>query len=93
MVDGKQFVVSKKHVAALTVNGALMLAEGQQKSDYQFAFDPDPSLIDWGLAARTQATHFSRTHPAAVKLNPEEKSLLDLADVGTHPIAAALLIG
>jgi hypothetical protein len=48
LIDGKTFPVQKKHVAALTVNSALMLAEGPQASNYQFAFDPDPSLVDWG---------------------------------------------
>lgn len=92
LIDGKTFRISKKHVAALTVNSAMMLAEGSQSSNYQFAFDPDSSLIDWGLAARTQATHFSRTHPAAIELKLPERSLLDLADIAAYALAQSCLV-
>jgi len=91
LVDGQTFAVSAKHVAALTVNAALLLAEGPTPSDYQFAFDPDPSMIDWGLAARTQATHFSRTHPAAIELTASERPLIDMADIAAYALAQTVL--
>jgi hypothetical protein len=94
LVDGEQFAVSPKHLAAMAVTGAMRQAEGEgpEASHYQFAFDPDPSMIDWGLIARTQATHFSRIHPAAIELTASERPLLDLADIAAYALAQTSLL-
>jgi hypothetical protein len=55
------------------------------------AFDPDPTKIDWGLAKRTQATHFARTHPQAITLPEVHKPLLEMADVAAYTVAQSLL--
>lgn len=93
LVDGEQFDVTDKHIKSLAVQAAIKTFEHHQNTtDYRLAYDPDPSLVSWGLKNRIQATHFSRTHPQAVELAIEEQRLLDLADVAAYALAQALLV-
>jgi hypothetical protein len=55
--------------------------------DFDLAYDPDPTKIDWGLVRRLQATHFSRINPNAIKLSNAHKFLLEMADVAAYALA------
>jgi hypothetical protein len=92
LVECEQFAVSNKHLAGLAVVTALKAMEHHVGSHYRFAFDPDPTKIDWGLASRLQATHFARTHPQAIDLDDVARLLLDMADITAYTIAQSLLV-
>jgi hypothetical protein len=91
LIEGQRFRVESKHLAGLVVYGALVCVQHHVGSEYQLAFDPDPTKIDWGLAQRMQATHFARTHPQAVKLPDAKIPLLEMADVAAYTVAQSLL--
>jgi hypothetical protein len=54
--------------------------------DYDLVYDADPTLIDWGLLARTQATHFARISAHTIQ-EPEYLAFLELADVAAYFLA------
>jgi hypothetical protein len=60
-------------------------------TSYRLAFDPDPTKIDWGLASKTQATHFSRINSQAMVLPDAHKPLLEMADVAAYTLAQSLV--
>jgi hypothetical protein len=91
LVDGQRFAVSTKHIAGLVCFAALSSMEHGVAGDYDFAFDPDPTKIDWGLVRRQQATHFARVHPNAIELADAHKSLLQMADVAAYTLAQSQL--
>jgi len=93
LVDGQAFQVEAKHLAGILVNAALTTLHHHDGSDYQLAFDADPTKIDWGLARMQQATHFARTHAQAVKLPVSHQSLLEMADVAAYTLAQSLIAG
>lgn len=90
LVEGVKFRVEAKHLAGIVVQGALQCVKHHVGADYRLAFDPDPTKIDWGLAARLQATHFARTHPQAITLPGAQKSLLEMADIAAYTIIQSL---
>ena len=61
------------------------------KEDFDLAFDPDRTKIDWGLVQRMQATHFARVHPNAIQLPDAHKPLLEMADVAAYALAQSRL--
>jgi hypothetical protein len=91
LVDGERFAVSTKHLAGLVCFAALSSMEHRVAAEYDLAFDPDPTKIDWGLVRRQQATHFARVHPNAIELADPHKSLLQMADVAAHTLAQSQL--
>jgi hypothetical protein len=91
LVDGKRFAVTPKHLAGLACFAALTGVRNYDKEDFDLAFDPDPTKIDWGLARRMQATHFARIHPNAIELPEARRSLLEMADVAAYALAQSKL--
>jgi hypothetical protein len=91
LLEGSTFDVSKKHLAGLVLMGTLMEMDRIADPDYQLAFDPDSTQVDWGLAQRMQATHFTRIDPRSVKLSEDQARLLDMADVGAYTLVQSLL--
>lgn len=89
LLNGRPFHVEAKHLAGIMVQSALT----HVSSDYQLAFDADPTKIDWGLARMQQATHFARVHPRAVRLPISHQSLLEMADVAAYTLAQSLIAG
>jgi hypothetical protein len=85
------FPVTKKHLAGLVMMGAVDEMARITDHQYQLAFDPDPSQVDWGLLNRTQATHFARTHPQSIELAPDERGLLDMAGIAAYTLAQSIL--
>jgi hypothetical protein len=92
LVEGERFAVTDKHLKGLAVVAALKAMEHLSGFDYRLAFDADRTKIDWGLASRVQATHFSRTHPHAIDLANAHKPLLELADIAAYTAAQCLYI-
>jgi hypothetical protein len=91
LVDGKPFAVTPKHLAGLVCFVALMGMIEHNKEDFDLAFDPDPTKIDWGLVQRTQATHFARVYPNTIQLPDAHKPLLEMADVAAYALAQSRL--
>src|SRR5262249_34432624 len=50
LLEGERFAVGSKHLAGLVCFAALSSMEQRVASDYDFAFDPDVTKIDWGLS-------------------------------------------
>src|SRR5580700_5033957 len=75
LVEGQPFRVESKHLAGFMVFSALARVDIEHAvgTSYRLAFDPDPTKIDWGLATRTQATHFSRINSQAIVLPDAHK--------------------
>jgi hypothetical protein len=86
---GRPFRVTDKHLKGLAVMTALKVMEHHSGLNYRLTFDPDRTKIDWGLADRIQATHFSRTHPHAAQTSNEYKPLLELAG-NCSPVCVSL---
>lgn len=91
LVEGRPFRVETKHLAGLVVQSALFVLDDHVGSNYQLAFDPDPTKIDWGLTRMQQATHFARTHPQMVKLPISYQPLLELADIAAYTVGQKML--
>jgi hypothetical protein len=92
LVQGERFTVTSKHLAGMCVFTALFNMSHFMGAEYRLAFDPDPTKIDWGLVRRTQATHFARTHPQATDLVGAQRSLLEMADIGSYTLVQALFV-
>jgi hypothetical protein len=86
LVEGQPFRVEPKHLAGLMVSAALVNIES-----YRLAFDPDPTKIDWGLARKMQATHFSRINPQAIALPYAQRPLMEMADIAAYTLAQSLV--
>jgi hypothetical protein len=84
---GKPFPVTTKHLTGL----ALIAAVSAMPDDFDLAFNPDPTKIDWGLVQRQQATHFARVHPNAIELSEVHRPLLEMADVAAYALAQSRL--
>jgi hypothetical protein len=91
LLEGVTYPVTTKHLAAFVTTGAIEVMERTTDSDFQLAFDPDPSKVDWGLLNRMQATHFARVNARAIVLDPEEQCLLEMADIAAYTLAQSLL--
>ena len=91
MLEGDTFLVSSKHLAGLVASGACTEMDRLVAANYQLAFDPDRTQIDWGLVRRMQATHFARTDPRAIVLEKPYQCLLDMADFGAYVLCQTIL--
>ncbi len=93
LLDGEEFAVGSKHVAGFLMTTALMnAADAFGANENAFFYDQDSTKIDWGLAARMRADHFSRAHPQALNsaLTPERRALLDVADIAAYSFGRVL---
>jgi len=91
LLEGTMFPVTKKHLAGLVMFASVNEMARITDNNYQLAFDPDPSQVDWGLLNRTQATHFARIDPQSIKLGPDEVCLLEMADIAAYTLAQSIL--
>jgi hypothetical protein len=91
LLEGATFEVSKKHLAGLVLVSSLTQMDRIAGPDYQLAFDPNATQLDWGLVSRMQATHFTRIDPRSIKLPKDHASLLDMADIAAYTLAQSLL--
>jgi hypothetical protein len=91
LVEGATFPVTKKHLAGLAMASAIFTTGQITDEEFQLAFDPDPSKVDWGLANRTQATHFARIDNRSIELDPNERCILDMADIAAYVLAQSIL--
>ena len=86
LLEGDDFRVTAKHIAGLLFGACALRVEDSLGQDYDLVYDADPTLIDWGLLARTQATHFARISAHTIQ-NPEYSPFLELADVAAYFLA------
>jgi hypothetical protein len=86
-IEGKPFEVTNKHLAGLVFSAGIFNMEHALGTDYQLAFDPDPTKIDWGFVKSVQATHFARINERATKLDNLNLSLLEMADIAAYALA------
>jgi hypothetical protein len=86
MLDGTDFIVTDKHIAGLLVGGCTFHVESVAGAAFDLIYDRDPTLIDWGVAAKMQATHFARVSAHATN-RPECAPFLEMADVAAHLLA------
>ena len=91
LLEGIMFPVTRKHLAGLVMSASVNEMARITDNNYQLAFDPDPSQVDWGLANRMQATHFARIDPQSIKLAPDEACLLEMADIAAYTLAQSIL--
>ena len=91
LIQGTTFAVTKKHLTGLAMAIAIVTTGRITSEEFQLAFDPDPSKVDWGLANRLQATHFARTDNRSISLSSKERCLLDMADVAAYVLAQSIL--
>lgn len=91
LLEGETFAVTTKHLAGLISVAACTELEDAAGPDYQLAFDPDSTRIDWGLTRRMQATHFTRVDPRAIQLELPYLRLLDMADIGAYVLSQYIL--
>jgi hypothetical protein len=92
LIDGQPFRVETKHLAGIVVFATLARVDIEHvDTGYRLAFDPDPTKIDWGLARKVQATHFSRINSEAIALPVAHKPLLEMADVAAYTLAQSCL--
>jgi hypothetical protein len=52
LLEGAKFEVSKKHLAGLVLVSSLTQMDRIAGPDYQLAFDPDATQVDWGLVSQ-----------------------------------------
>jgi hypothetical protein len=91
LLEGETFPVTTKHLAGIVTVGAIEEMARITDNQYQLAFDADPSMVDWGLLNRTQATNFARINAQAIVLDPSEQCLLEMADIAAYTLVQSLL--
>jgi hypothetical protein len=86
MIEGDEFRVTSKHIAGMLFTACAYRVEDSIDDNYDLIYDKDSSMVDWGLAARVQATHFARISAHAIN-NDEYLPFLELADVSAYLLA------
>ena len=86
LVEGDNFQVTAKHVAGILFTACAYRVEDSRGNDFDIVHDADRTMIDWGLAARTQASHFARTSARTIQRS-EYSPFLELADVAAYCLA------